>query len=144
MAIDMNTFRLKGASGKVAGLSFALGARTLIGRADHCDVRVDDDQLAPQHAEILRADAGGLRFRHLAQGHTSRINGEIVQEADLASGDEIRLGNSRWVVQAPGLRPARVLTTEAVKPRPRAWPWLVTLAVLGAAALAWQSGWLTF
>ena len=144
MAVHMNTYRLKGASGKVAGLSFPLGARTLIGRADHCDVRVDDEQLAPQHAEIVQGDGGALKFRHLAEGNTSRINGEVVREADLASGDEIRLGNSRWVVQAPGLRPTKVLTTEAVKSRPRAWPWLLMLALLGAAALAWQRGWLPF
>ena len=140
----MQTYRLKGASGKVAGLSFGLGARTLIGRADGCDLRIEDKLIAPQHAEIVLRTGNGLRFKHLADGFLSRINGEVVQEAELASGDEIRLGNCRWVVQAPGLRPDKVLTTKAVKPRSGAWPWLVAATLLGMAALAWQSGWLPF
>ncbi len=129
MASDMHIFKLKGASGKVAGLSFGLGARTLIGRADACDLRVDDEKVAPQHAEIVLKNGDGLHFRHLAEGYESRINGEIVGEAvrevALASGDEIRLGNCRWVVQAPGLRPEKVLTTKAVKAGPGALPWLL-------------------
>ena len=144
MTADMQTFRLKGASGKVAGLTFGLAERTLIGRADSCDLRIEDELIAPQHAEIVLQKGYGLRFTHLADGFTSRINGEIVQEAELASGDEIRLGNCRWVVQAPGLRPDKVLTTKAVKVRSPVWPWLIGLALAGAAALAWQSGWLPF
>jgi len=144
----MSTYRLKGASGKVAGMTFPLGAKTLIGRADHCDVRVNDELLAPQHAEIEHREGGGLRFRHLAQGNISRINGALVQEADLASGDEIHLGNSRWVLQAPGLRPSKVLDSAAVESRwwarHRALPWLLALAAIEAAALAWQRGWLPF
>ena len=144
MITKMHTYKLKGASGKVAGLSFGLGATTLIGRADACDLRIDDELIAPQHAEIVLRTGDGLRFKHLADGYTSRINGEVVQEAELASGDEIRLGNCRWVVQAPGLRPGKVLTTQAVKAGPGAWPWLVGAALIGAAALAWQRGWLPF
>lgn len=140
----MQTYRLKGASGKVAGLSFGLGAKTLIGRADSCDLRIDDAGLAPQHAEIALKVGEGLHFRHLADGYESRINGEVVQEAELASGDEIRVGNCRWVVQAPGLRPEKVLTSKAVKTGPGALPWLVAAALLSAAALAWQRGWLPF
>jgi len=144
MASDMHTFKLKGASGKVAGLSFGLGAKTLIGRADSCDLRVDDERVAPQHAEIVLKLGESLHFRHLADGYESRVNGEIVQEASLESGDEIRVGNCRWVVQAPGLRPEKVLTTKAVKAGPGALPWLVATALLSAAALAWQRGWLPF
>ena len=144
MAADMNTYKLKGASGKVAGLSFGLGARTLIGRSDACDLRIDDELAAPQHAEIVLKDGKGLLFRHLAEGYESRINGDVVQQAALGSGDEIRVGNCRWVVQAPGLRPEKVLTTQAVKAGPGALPWLVAAALLSAAALAWQRGWLPF
>jgi hypothetical protein len=47
------------------------------------------------------------------------------------------------VLQAPGLRPEKVLTAKAVKRSSGIWPWLVAAAVLGAAAaLAWQRGWL--
>jgi hypothetical protein len=66
----------------------------------------------------------------------------------LNSGDEIRLGACRWVLQAPGLRPEKVLTEQAVKQRSRLMPWLLVGALLAAAAvaatLAWQRGLLPF
>ena len=43
--------------------------------------------------------------------------GQDERSAALASGDEIRVGACRFVLQAPGLKPRRVLTQEAVEPR---------------------------
>ena len=64
--------------------------------------------------------------------------------AQLASGDEIRIGNCRWVLQAPGLRPEKVLTAEAVKPQRSYLPWLVVGGLLAAAAASWYLGLLSF
>ena len=147
----MSTFRLKGASGPVINRTFTLGERTLIGRADDCQVRLDPASLegaavegvAPHHAEILQQD-GGLTLVGLDRAKPTLLNGEPVSEAALTSGDEIRIANCRFVLQAPGLRPDKVLTGAAVRPR-RGWlPWLIVGTLLAAAAAAWQVGWLAF
>ena len=140
----MSIYRLKGASGAVINQSHVLGKRTVIGRADDCDLRVDTDGVAGRHAEIVDDGAGGLTLNHLAPGHETMLNGESVQTAALGSGDEIRIAGCRWVLQAPGLRPEKVLTAEAVGKR-RGWiPWAVVAALLGAAAAAWYFGLLPF
>jgi sigma-B regulation protein RsbU (phosphoserine phosphatase) len=74
-----------------------LKALTTIGRAPHCDVRLDDETVSPGHAEIRRrsagcfvADVGSLRGTFL--------NGLRVQlEHRLADGDVISLGDNRLV-----------------------------------------------
>ena len=113
----MSIYRLKGASGPVINQSHTLGARTLIGRADDCDLRIDQDGVAGRHAEIVDDGQGGLALNHLADGFETALNGEAVQSAALGSGDEIRIANCRFVLQAPGLRPEKVLTEQAVAKR---------------------------
>ena len=72
------------------------------------------------------------------------LNGEPVEQASLGSGDEIRIANCRWVLQAPGLRPQKVLTEDAVQRKRGRLPWLIVGGLLAAAALAWYRGWLSF
>lgn len=139
----MSTFRLKGASGAVINQSFELGGRTVIGRADDCDLRLDQADVASHHAEITSNDSG-LLLRRLDPEAEVLLNGQAVESAELASGDEIRIANCRFVLQAPGLRPAKVLTSEAVSPRRGYLPWLIVAALLAAAALSWRVGWLSF
>lgn len=138
----MHTYRLKGASGKVANQTQGLGNKTLIGRAADCDLVIDEAAVAPHHAEIILDSSGNLQLRHLASGFETRVNGKPVAQINLASGDEIRIGLCRWVLQAPGLRPQKVLTPEVVRPRRAYWPWLLVAAMLALAALAWQRGWI--
>lgn len=140
----MNTYRLKGASGKVAGLSHDLGQRTLIGSDAACDVQVDDPKVAAQQAEIVLQADGSLRLRQLGGSSDVLLNGKVTNDALLNSGDEIRVGACRWVLQAPGLRPEKVLTERAVRRTTNWMPWLMATALLAAAALAWQRGWLSF
>lgn len=139
----MGTYRLKGASGAVINQSFTLGERTLIGRADDCDLRVDQEGVAGRHAEIVE-EQGGLTLRRLDAASELVLNGEPVQETSLASGDEIRIANCRWVLQAPGLRPEKVLTDQATRARRSHLPWLIPLLLVGAAAVAWYHGLLPF
>lgn len=139
----MSTYRLKGASGAVANQAFVLSARSVIGSGEDCDLRIEQEGVAPRHAEIV-ADDRGLELHALARGEEVRVNGEAVQSRRLASGDEIRIAGCRWVVQAPGLRPEKVLTGQAVKSRWRFLPWLIVAALLGAAAIAWRQGLLPF
>jgi predicted component of type VI protein secretion system len=139
----MSIYRLKGASAPVINQSFALGARTVIGRADDCDLRLDHDGVAGRHAEIRQAD-GGLTLSRLDPAHDVLLNGQPVERADLSSGDEIRIAQCRFVLQAPGLRPAKVLTPEATRPRRGYLPWLIAASLMAAAAAAWYSGLMPF
>ena len=140
----MHTYRLKGASGKVANSVFALEQRTVLGSADDCDLVISEKGIAPHHAEIILLDDGALKLRQLDSDFKTHVNGSTVEQINLGSGDEIRLGNCRWVLQAPGLRPEKVLTAEALKPPRTHLPWLIVTALLAAVALAWQRGWLPF
>jgi len=139
----MSKFRLKGASGAVINQSFGLGARTVIGRADDCDLRLQQDGVAPRHAEIVAHD-GGLTLHRIDPSVEVLLNGRAVESAELASGDEIRIANCRFLLQAPGLRPEKVLTAEAVSRRRSYLPWLIVTGLLAAAAAAWYAGLLRF
>lgn len=140
----MSKYRLKGASGPVINQSFGLSAKSLIGRADDCDLRIDAEGVAAHHAEIRENEDGSLILHNLDPAGGTQLNGEAVERAALASGDEIRIANCRWVLQAPGLRPEKVLTSEAVRPRLSYLPWLITAGLLAAAGLAWYQGLLPF
>ncbi|GAI98413.1 unnamed protein product [marine sediment metagenome] len=140
----MSNYRLKGASGPVINQAFKLGVKTLIGRADDCDLRLDVEGMAPRHAEIQENDDGSLVLVNLDPAAETLLNGESVQTANLASGDEIRIANCRWVLQAPGLRPEKVLTKEAVRARRSYIPWLIVGGLLAAATIAWYRGLLPF
>lgn len=139
----MSIYRLKGASAPVIDQSFTLGARTVIGRADDCDLRLDHEGVAGRHAEISQAD-GGLTLSRLDAAHEVLLNGNPVERAELSSGDEIRIAQCRFVLQAPGLRPAKVLTSEATRPRRGYLPWLIVAGLVAAAAAAWYSGLMPF
>ena len=140
----MSIYRLKGASGPVTNQSHTLGERTVIGRADDCDLRVDQDGVAGRHAEIVDGGQGRLTLNRLTTDAEIMLNGESVESASLGSGDEIRIANCRWVLQAPGLRPEKVLTEQAVA-KQRSWiPWVVVGALLTAAGTAWYLGYLPF
>lgn len=139
----MSSYRLKGASGAVINQTFTLGERTVIGRADDCDLRLEQDGIAGRHAEIVAAD-GRLELHSLDPSGELLLNGRAVTRAELASGDEIRIANCRFVLQAPGLRPEKVLTAEAVSRRRGYLPWLIVAGLLAAAAAAWYTGLLSF
>lgn len=139
----MSSYRLKGASGAVINQTFGLGERTVIGRADDCDLRLEQAGIATRHAEIV-AGEGGLELRSLDPSAELLLNGQAVTRAELASGDEIRIANCRFVLQAPGLRPEKVLTAEAVSRRRGYLPWLIVAGLLAAAAAAWYTGLLSF
>ena len=139
----MSIYRLKGASAPVIDQAFTLGPRTVIGRADDCDLRLDHDGVAGRHAEISQAD-GGLTLSRLDPAHEVLLNGKPVEQARLSSGDEIRIAQCRFVLQAPGLRPAKVLTPAATRPRRGYLPWLIVAGLVAAAAAAWYSGLMPF
>jgi pSer/pThr/pTyr-binding forkhead associated (FHA) protein len=139
----MSTYRLKGASGAVSNQSFVLGVRTVIGCSDDCDLRLEEPGVAPRHAEIT-VDKERLTRVRLDQSAELRVNGQSVDTVQLASGDELRIAACRFVLQAPGLKPAKVLTAEAVSTKRNLVPWLIVAGLLAAATAAWYAGLLSF
>ena len=138
----MSIYRIKGASGAVINQSTPLDGLTVIGSSSDCDVVIEWSGPPARLAEIGRSE-NGLVLRALESG-TVQVNGENVDEHALGSGDEIRVGSCRWVVQAPGLKPQRVLHGSAVRKKGRRWPWLAATAILaaaGALAWTWHQGW---
>jgi pSer/pThr/pTyr-binding forkhead associated (FHA) protein len=121
-------FRLKAASGPNTGKNFPLEENTSIGSAGDADIRLEG--LLDRHARIIYN--GETLMLELAG--KAWVNGEPVTRRPLQSGDEIRFGEHRFVLQAPGLRPPSVLK-DAGPRKSRAWLW-VSLGVIAAGGLA--------
>jgi len=126
------TFRLKAASGPLTGQSFELDEDTAVGSAPDADIVVED--LLEQHARLV-FDGEMLMLEAV---ESTFVNGEPVTRQPLKSGDEIRFGSQRFVLQAPGLRPPSVLR-ETEKKRVNPWTWVaVGLVAAGSiAAVSW-------
>lgn len=138
----MTKYRLKGTSGALINQSFPLAGKLLIGSADDCDIRMKHDSVAAHHAEILLSEDGGVHIRNLDSDCETLVNGVAVANQDLSGGDEIQIGNCRLMLQAPGLRPERVLDTDAIQAPARHWPWLLAALLAAAGIMAWQYGFL--
>ena len=147
----MSVYKLKGTSGGLINRSFPIGELLVLGSAKDCDVQVDEPGIAPRHAEIRQIGENSLQLKDLGSETGTLLNGEPVSETLLGSGDEIRIGTCRLMLQAPGLRPERVLTAEAVKQPARRWPRIAAWGVAAATAAAvavlyfkpeWLAAWL--
>lgn len=129
-------YRLKGTSGSVINQSFPLQDQVTLGASEDCDIVVEAE---PGQGLLARLEVGENRVRLLAEADSGvTVNGEAVTQLDLVGGDELRIGRSRLILQAPGLRPERVLTEEAVRSKRSAWPWWVAAALAAGAAIAWS------
>ena len=149
----MSLYKLKGTSGSVINQSFPFGESIVLGSSADCDVQIDESGVAARHAEIRLVDGQSLLLKDLDSGTGTLLNGERVIEALLGSGDEIRIGTCRWMLQAPGLRPERILTADVVKKPTRRWQRILAWSIVAASAAAlavlkwkpdWLAGWLPF
>ncbi|HHW13784.1 MAG TPA: DUF3662 domain-containing protein [Firmicutes bacterium] len=62
-----------------------------IGRADDNDLVLGDTNVSRHHASLLWRD-GVVRVRDLGSRNGTRLNGQPVEEAEVAEGDEVQLG----------------------------------------------------
>jgi pSer/pThr/pTyr-binding forkhead associated (FHA) protein len=147
----MSVYKLKGTSGGLINQSFPIKERLVVGSAEDCDVRIEEPDVAGRHAEIRLLGDKTLQLTDLGSKAGTLLNGEPVSEILLGSGDEIRIGTCRLMLQAPGLRPERVLTADAVRQPKRYWPRVVAWSIVAATAAAlavitwkpeWVAGWL--
>jgi len=135
----MSQFRLKGTSGSVINRSFPVVKAVVIGAAEDCDIRVDEPGVAARQAEVRLNGDGSLLLTDLADNRATVLNGESVRKQELNTGDEIRIGTCRWLLQAPGLRPRRVLSPAAARTSGMDWvrvfAWTLVVALAGAVAV---------
>ncbi len=64
---------------------------TTVGRHPDSHIFLDDVTVSRRHAEIVRADLD-IRVRDLGSLNGTYVNGQRVEEALLASGDEVQIG----------------------------------------------------
>ncbi|MBI4614154.1 MAG: sigma 54-interacting transcriptional regulator [Planctomycetes bacterium] len=80
--------------GPARGALFPLpGPAVRIGRGEACPIRLRDERLSREHAEVELSD-GGWRIRDLASTNGVTKNGLPVGDALLRPGDEIAMGGS--------------------------------------------------
>ena len=99
-------------------------------------MQLDETGVSARHAEIRRTGDKALLLKDLGSEAGTLLNGEPVIESQLGSGDEIRIGTCRMMLQAPGLRPERVLTADVVKQTTRRWPRVLAWSIVAASAAA--------
>ncbi|MBA61384.1 MAG: hypothetical protein CMJ76_03370 [Planctomycetaceae bacterium] len=71
-----------------------------LGRSESADIQLDDRWLSRNHCEIDITD-GELIIRDLGSKHGTYVNESQVDEMTIESGDEVRIGITRFVVRIP-------------------------------------------
>ena len=84
--------------GELAGTEFELGAdETLIGRSPTTDVTVHDENASREHAIVAHDRDGGVyTIEDLQSTNGTKVNGKRVRSAELAHGDSIEVGHTRF------------------------------------------------
>jgi len=93
---------LRGLSGAWFGRSLPLASPRVLGRGAGSDARLDGAGVQERHAQIDIED-GAVVIRSLSPTAAMRVNGHAVRAAILAQGDQMELGDQRFVLEAPGL-----------------------------------------
>jgi pSer/pThr/pTyr-binding forkhead associated (FHA) protein len=85
-------------SGPGAGAGFAIDReRVIVGRGPGVDKAFDDPDMSRQHAAIEFCGTG-FRIRDLGSTNGTRLNGEVVQSAELRHGDRFEIGGRSFVL----------------------------------------------
>ena len=98
----------------------------LVGRHPECDVRIDLPKVSRRHCCLALA-YDRLVIRDLGSRNGLRVNGRVVDEARLQTGDEVALGP--LIFRVEGLAPAApqpALTPEVARegPKPESLPFM--------------------
>lgn len=137
---------LRGVGGSYHGRSITLDRPRLIGSADGADIRIDDPAFPQRHSQLLYQD-GHVLLRDLGSQRPSTLNGHVVSDAVLHTGDQLVFdAMHRFVVESPGRALGNAmppldfsLATDDASGSAgsswRRWPWLLLSALLIAALL---------
>lgn len=90
----------------------------VIGRADNCDLVLDNQLVSRSHA-VIETNGNSVTIRDLQSHNGTYVNGVKVERAWLKNGDEIRLGGSqiRFLAQAGVIADAEALRLVSVPGR---------------------------
>jgi pSer/pThr/pTyr-binding forkhead associated (FHA) protein len=75
---------------------------TVIGRREDCDLRIPLGEVSRKHCRLIK-DGDVVRLEDLGSSNGTYHNGQRVQEAVLAPGDNVQVGPVTFVVQIDGL-----------------------------------------
>ena len=82
-------------SGKAVGKMFKLTeAEMLIGRAQECQIQLEDDGVSRKHAKVTLSPEGILRLVDLASTNGTWCDGSKVDVHVLKDGEKVQIGNS--------------------------------------------------
>lgn len=80
--------------------------KVVLGREKDCQLRIPSGQISRHHCELTTGGAG-VRIRDLGSSNGTFVNGQKIEEAELAAGDVIAVGSMLFVVQIDG-EPAHI------------------------------------
>jgi Nif-specific regulatory protein len=102
---------LEAVAGPLKGSSVPLSeAEVSFGREPSNQVSLLDAAVSRKHC-VIRRDAGQFKIQDLNSRNCTFVNGVPVTERTLASGDEIKIGNSLFVFVMPEVERAKSLST---------------------------------
>lgn len=106
--------------GKSVGTSTAIPEaphKIVIGRAETCQLVLNDPDVSREHAEAVR-DLDGITIKNLGSKNGVVVQGNVVQQRRLRDGDEIMLGKTRLLFEEPADQMLLALAHEADRPLP--------------------------
>ena len=89
----------------------------LVGRHPECDIRIDLPQISRRHCCLATA-YDRITIRDLGSRHGIRVNGRVVDESRLISGDEVAIGHLLYRFEEAVPPPAPEPKASEVKPTP--------------------------
>jgi pSer/pThr/pTyr-binding forkhead associated (FHA) protein len=74
----------------------------LLGRADHCDIWIDDICVSREHAEIAVNEKNEVWLRSLSKTAETKVDDTMVKEILLEDGVTIGIGGHYFIYNSPG------------------------------------------
>lgn len=96
-------------------------SKLILGRAETCQVVLNDPDVSREHAEVFR-DLDGVTIRNLGSKNGVVVQGHIVQQRRLRDGDELVLGKSRLLFEEPADQMLLALAQEPDRTMPAPQP----------------------
>ncbi len=101
-------YRVTVLRGKRMGEMFDVGRIITFGRADNCEVQLDEIAVSREHCRVVyHPEKRVFLLQDLGSQNGTKLNGETARRAELASGDRIGVG-SAMVMFHSGALPAEV------------------------------------
>src|SRR5438270_11399318 len=107
MAVSLILVRADGRQSEIP-----LKTRAIIGRQTDCQIRIPSAGISRHHCELTHAD-GKVLLRDMGSSNGTYVNRQKIQQAQLAAGNLIAIGDMVFVVRVDG-NPAQIDSEEAL------------------------------